>query len=160
MARGIAFCLGVVLLSSLLVFTSPSPAAGPLSKGQTIYVPIYSHVVVGPKALPIDMGARLSIRNTDQARPITVLFAKYYNSDGQFIRNYLKKPVTLKPLATTSSLVDVYDKTGGSGANFIVKWESAKAVNPPVVEAVHISWKGQLGISFLTSGRVLSETAP
>lgn len=158
MARGIAFCLGVLFLSSLLLSTAPSLAAGPLSQGQTIYVPIYSHVQVGPKALPIDMGATLSIRNTDQAHPITVVSAEYYSSDGRLLRNYLKKPVVLKPLATTSTQVDVYDKTGGSGANFIVKWESAKPVNPPVVQAVHISWKGQLGISFLTSGRVISET--
>ena len=58
------------------------------------------------------------------------------------------------------TLVDVLDKTGGSGANFIVKWESATPVDPPVIQAVHISWKGQLGISFLTSGRVISDNSP
>jgi hypothetical protein len=128
-----------------------------MSKGETLYVPIYSHVEVGPKAIPIDLGATLSIRNTDQAHPITILFAKYYDSKGRFLRNYLKETVTIKPLGTISRQVDVSDKTGGLGANFIVKWKSDTAVDRPVVQAVHISWKGQLGISFLTTGRAIRE---
>jgi hypothetical protein len=36
-----------------------------LSDGQTVYVPIYSHIYSGIKARPFDLAATLSIRNTD-----------------------------------------------------------------------------------------------
>ena len=47
------------------------------------------------------------------------------------------------------------DKSGGSGANFIVEWKSDKYVNPPIVESVMIGTQTQQGISFTSRGRVI-----
>ena len=50
------------------------------------------------------------------------------------------------------------DKTGGSGANFIVVWKSDTYVNPPIVETIMISTKGQQGISFTSRGQVIIQS--
>jgi len=44
-------------------------------------------------------------------------------------------------------------RSGGSGANFIVEWESDKPVNPPIVETIMIGTQDQQGISFTSRGR-------
>jgi hypothetical protein len=54
-------------------------------------------------------------------------------------------------------LVKVYDKRGGPGANFIVKWQSDNKVNQPIIEGIIISTKGQQGISFICPGKIISE---
>ncbi len=43
-----------------------------LSKGQTVYVPVYSNVFSGPKKLPFHLATTLSIRNTDLTNPLKV----------------------------------------------------------------------------------------
>ena len=40
-----------------------------LSSGQTVYVPIYSHIYSGVKGRPFDLAATLSIRNTNLKSP-------------------------------------------------------------------------------------------
>jgi hypothetical protein len=54
-------------------------------------------------------------------------------------------------------LVKVSDKRGGPGAKFIVKWQSDNKVNQPIIEGIMLSTKGQLGISFICSGKIISE---
>ena len=66
--------------------------------GQTVYVPVYSHIYAeGGK--PILLEATLSIRNTDHNQEITIASVNYYDTNGNLIKNYLEKPVLLKPLA-------------------------------------------------------------
>jgi len=48
------------------------------------------------------------------------------------------------------------DTSGGSGANFIVKWTAQQGVTKPVVEAVMITAFHQ-GISLISPGRVIEE---
>ena len=57
-----------------------------LSDGQTVYVPIYSHIYSGIKARPFDLAATLSIRNTDPTHAITLLAVTYYDSDGKLVQ--------------------------------------------------------------------------
>jgi len=47
------------------------------------------------------------------------------------------------------------DKSGGSGANFIVAWKSKTPVNPPIIESIMIGTQSQQGISFTSRGRVI-----
>ena len=47
--------------------------------------------------------------------------------------------------------------SGGSGAKFIVRWESTEPVNPPLIEAIMISTKSQQGISFISRGQAINE---
>src|SRR5262245_27746879 len=63
--------------------------------GQTIYVPIYSHIYTGGKTRTINLTATLSIRNTDAQNPIRLTSARYYGSDGNLLKEYVPKPLRL-----------------------------------------------------------------
>jgi hypothetical protein len=140
------------------VFPAPAFASEALqSKGQTVYIPVYSHIYSGNREKPFYLAATLSIRNTDPARSIFISLADYYDSDGKLIQQYLKKPIELKPMASTRFVVKESDRAGGSGANFIVKWNAPQMVNRPIMEAVMISTQMSQGISFVTRGQVISD---
>jgi hypothetical protein len=118
---------------------------------QMLYVPVYSHIYAkGGK--PFLLEATLSVRNTDPNEDITIASARYYDTNGNLIRDYLEKPMRLKPLATAEFLVAQKEIEGGSGANFIVEWVSDTKVNQPVIEAVMIGIEGQTSISFVRPG--------
>ena len=63
-----------------------------LSEGQTVYVSFYTHIYSGLKGRPFELGATLSVRNTDPKHPITLVSVKFYDTDGKMIKNYLDKP--------------------------------------------------------------------
>jgi hypothetical protein len=127
------------------------------SVGQTVYIPIYSHIYSGDKERPVDLAATLSVRNTDPGRSIMIMAVDYYNSEGKLLRNYLSAPVELHKMATLRYVVKESDKEGGSGANFVVRWQAGQAVVPPLIESVMISTQSQQGISFTSRGKVISE---
>lgn len=128
-----------------------------LSKGQTIYVSVYSHIYSGDREHPFYLTATLSIRNTDPKKEIAILSVDYYDSGGKLLKQYLEKPVHLKPLASTRYVIKESDKSGGSGANFIVKWSAPEMVNAPIIESIMIGTKTQQGISFISRGRVIRD---
>lgn len=126
-----------------------------LSSGETLYVPVYSNVYAGPKAVPHQLATMLSIHNIDPNNAITIIKADYYDSNGNFIESYIKKPVNLKPFNHTFFYLKEYDVRGGQGANFIVKWQAEKKVNQPIIEA--LMYGVRAGISFTSSGHIISE---
>jgi hypothetical protein len=128
-----------------------------ISTGQTVYVPVYSHIYSGDREHPFYLTATLSIRNTDPKHAITVLSVDYYDSKGKLLKSYLESPITLNALASTRYIIKESDKSGGSGANFIVKWKSDAKVNAPVIESIMIGTKTQQGISFISRGRVIQQ---
>jgi hypothetical protein len=125
------------------------------STGETLYVPIYSNVYAGPKAVTHQLATMLSIHNIDPKHMITISKADYYDSDGKFIESYIKKPIHLKPFAHTYFYLKEYDTRGGPGANFLVKWHSEKKVNQPIVEA--LMYGARAGVSFTSTGQIISE---
>ena len=127
------------------------------SDGQTVYVPVYSHIYGGNRERPFNLAVTLSIRNTDMSGGIRIASADYYNSEGELVEKYLDQETTLGPLATLRYVVRESDTSGGSGANFIVKWYSDTAVSPPVIESVMIGTQSQQGISFTSRGQVISD---
>lgn len=127
------------------------------SIGQTIYVPVYSHIYQLNQQKTFNLTATLSFRNVDLNRALTLTKVLYYDSQGNIVKNYLEEPKTINPLASTSFVVEENDLRGGVGANFIVAWESEEQVFPPVVEAVMISTSQQQGISFVSVGRVIED---
>jgi len=152
--------LSVYLVLFLLVgLLSPLPAqAGPrcgLSEGQTLYIPAYSHIYFGDRERPYLLTVTLSIRNVDPEHSITVTRADYYETQGKYLKKFIAKPVVLKPLESKRYVIPERDESGGSGANFMVDWKSAKPVNAPIVESIMIGTKGQQGISFTSRGRVI-----
>ena len=149
--------LGAVVL---LIGLSTGARAGSeiaLSAGQTVYVPIYSHIYSGLKGRPFGLAATLSIRNTDPKHAITLVSVKYFDSAGKLVKEYLEKPAELAAMASTRYILPEGDTSGGSGANFLVKWQSAKKVNPPLIEGVMIGTRSGQGISFVSRGQVISD---
>ena len=123
----------------------------PVVADQMVYVPVYSHIYAkGGK--PFLLEATLSVRSTDTNEDITIVSVRYYDTNGNLIKDYLEKPMLLKPLATVEFLVAQKEIEGGSGANFIVEWVSDTRVNQPVIEAVMIGIEGQTSISFVRTG--------
>ncbi len=146
----------LVLLSIIIcIVSTPAGADMRLLKGQTIYIPVYSHIYSGDREQPFYLAATLSIRNTDISGAITITAVDYYDSKGKFLKHYLENALTLGPMATQRYVVPESDKSGGSGAKFIIKWRSDQPVAEPLIESVMISTKTQQGISFTSRGRVL-----
>ena len=139
-----------------LKYLPPQPKASEIPpksmvEGQMVYVPVYSHIYAkGGK--PFLLEATLSIRNSDPKADLTIATVRYYDTNGELLRDYLEKPMLLKPLATIEFLVAQKEIEGGSGANFIVEWESDKKVNKPIIEAVMIGIEDQASISFVRTG--------
>ena len=126
--------------------------------GQTVYVPIYSHIYhYNSQDQVMNLSATLSIRNTDLTNSIIITSVRYYDSDGKLIRQDIKTPVELKPLASTDFFIAADDTSGGSGANFIVEWVAEKTVYEPVIEAVMISTSSSQGISFVSPAKILKQ---
>lgn len=157
MARVTIAIVAALILAGFALTLCWAASTPELSTGQTLYLSIYSHIYGGPKSRPIDLTATVSIRNTDSASSIRILSLKYYNSNGALLKEYLTKPLQLGRYASVRFIVEELDKSGGSGANFIVKWTSTRKVNPPVVEGVHIGTRSGQGISFITQARIIMD---
>ena len=150
----------VMCLSVLLGLFVPAAQAAPeegLSRGQLVYVPVYSHVYYGDYERKILLTGILSLRNTDPSQAITLTKADYYNSDGKLIKSYLPQPTALKPMASTRLIIKESDTQGGSGANFLVEWQAETEVNEPIMEGVMIGAAGQQGISFTSRGKAIKK---
>ncbi|WP_022850729.1 DUF3124 domain-containing protein [Limisalsivibrio acetivorans] len=125
------------------------------SKGQTVYIPVYSEIYAGARSKPMDLVVTVSIHNTSSEESILLEKVDYHDTSGNLIKHYLDKPLLLGPLATAQYIVREKDDTGGSGANFIVKWSAKEKVPQPVTESVMIGAKSSLGISFVSPGVII-----
>lgn len=147
-----------VCLSILIFPYQPSYADKnlELSDGQRLYVPAYSHIYSGNNERPFLLAVTLSIRNIDPKYPIKVTVVDYYTTQGTHLKHFLNDEKIVKPLESLRYIIPERDKSGGSGANFIVEWKSDKTVNPPIVETVMIGTQTQQGVSFTSRGRVIT----
>ncbi|MBP8626715.1 MAG: DUF3124 domain-containing protein [Syntrophorhabdales bacterium] len=128
-----------------------------LSRGQTLYVPVYSQIYYGDRERPYWLAVTVSIRNTDQTYPITIIRADYYGTKGELLKRYIDSPLKLNANTSTRFVVKESEDKGGSGANFIVVWVSENAVNPPIIESIMIGTLYQRGISFTSRGQAILE---
>lgn len=152
MSRSLTRFILIVLAAWMILWALPAGAAD-LYRGQTIYVPAYSHIYHGPKATAFDLVCTLSVRNTDMNSTIEIVSVNYFNSKGDLAKRFLEGSEELKPLATKEFIIEKDDSLGGSGANFIVVWRAKEDVNPPLVEAVMIGTQSNQGISFTSRGK-------
>jgi Protein of unknown function (DUF3124) len=151
---------------ALLLLASGALAdeVAPLSRGQTVYAPVYSEILHGNldgsgKASRMPLSAMLSIRNTNPGAGITLTSVRYYDSAGKMLREYLSQPKALAPLATAEIFVEHRDMTGGAGAKFLVVWDAPSPVNPPIVEVVHAYFFGNQSTAFISPGRAIDPSA-
>ncbi len=128
-----------------------------LSKGETVYVSVYSNVFVGSAKEKFQLSSMLSVRNTDPKHPITVMKADYYDTDGRIVRSYVYTPVRLDPLASKYFFVEPQDARGGEGANFLVKWTAEQPVNQPIIETLMLNLYGKQGLAFRCPGKIITE---
>ncbi len=126
---------------------------------QIVYVPAYSSIYWGFNEQLADLAITLSIRNVNQKDSIVVHSAKYFDSDGKQLRDFVPSPSELGAMATADFVIPRFDATGGPGANFLVEWSSSADVDEPVVEAVMIGQNGNAGISFTGIGRALPKAS-
>lgn len=146
-----------ILVLMSMTMASISHANPPLSRGQTLYVPVYSTIFSTPRRIPFNLATTLSIRNTDPAAAITITSADYYDTKGKMVRRYVTRPLPLAPLESTDIYIPEDDAAGVAGANFIVRWQATREVNPPIVESIMIGMKSGQGISFVSSGKEIRE---
>ncbi|MEF8709564.1 MAG: DUF3124 domain-containing protein [Candidatus Accumulibacter propinquus] len=154
------------LLAALLFTGTMAPALAegiePPTKGQTVYVPIYSEIRHGNvassgKSDSTLMSVLVSVRNTDPSNPIRVVAAPYYNTDGVLIRNSVQMPRVIAPFGTFELFVELRENAGGSGANYAIKWDAATPVSPPTIEALHSKFQAGYSVAFISRGRAISE---
>lgn len=145
------------LAGLLLTAVGPVPAsASPevrLSKGQTVYVPVYSNIFSGPRSRAFPLATTLAIRNTDLSASFRIIAIDYFDTNGKMVRRYVGKPIDVGPLASSYIHIDEKDVSGGFGANFIVRWEADRVINAPIIECVMIGANSGQGISFVSPGQ-------
>jgi hypothetical protein len=151
---------GLLLVACVLMGASEAREPPPRTQGQTVYVPVYSDVMSGntsragkPDRWPLSV--MLSIRNTDPHRELTVRSIRYYDTAGKFLRDY-PAGVKLAALGTMEVFVEHQDQSGGSGANFLVVWQSDKPINAPIIETVHTHFLGTRSVAFTSRGQPLA----
>lgn len=101
------YLLGSTLLALLLSCAPPStppplsqvssqaPAGPALTspireiQGQTVYVPVYSHIYVRDETRTFDLTVTLSVRNTDSERSLDLLGVRYYDTAGGLLHTYV-----------------------------------------------------------------------
>jgi hypothetical protein len=136
-------------------YTSPNGIT--LYGWQSLYLPIYSHLYHGEvnprtgKPSETLVSAHVSIRNTDPRASLQVTSARYYNTEGKLLREFLPKPQSVAPLGTYEIFIPRTDSTGGSGANFIIEWNAERPINPPLVEALHADIREARTLLFITT---------
>lgn len=145
-----------------VVSTANAQELRALSKGQTLYLPVYSHMLYGNmgksgKASAVLLSTLVSIRNTDTKRSLRVLSARYFDTNGKLLGERMAAPAVIPPLGTLELFVELNDASGGSGANFIIKWDAEQAVNPPLVESLHANMDGGKAVIFMTQSVPISE---
>mgnify|MGYP001558198580 CR=1 FL=1 len=146
------FC---ALMAAFAVFAQEPPAR---SLGQFLYLPVYSHIWHGDvdrSGLPVKalVSVLVSVRNTDPVRPMRLVSAQYYDTDGKRIKEYISAPRIIGPMGTYELFIPRSDDTGGSGANFVIAWRSDAPINPPIVEGVHANLPTGRSIAFITSAQ-------
>ena len=151
-----------VLLAVLSIGIAHGQSAGGRSLGQTLYLPVYSHIWHGDTTASGEpaktlVSVSVSIRNTDLAKSIRVMSAQYYDTDGKKLRNYVPTAQAIPPMGTLELFVPRSDDTGGSGANFIIVWKADQAASPPIVEGIHANMPTGRAIAFISSARTLPE---
>ncbi len=130
-----------------------------IAMGQTVFVPAYSEIFYGGENRLLSLTTTLAIHNTDLEHPIIISSVRYYNTDGELVREFVDTPLQLNAMATTGFVIESQDTTGGWGANFLVEWVAESPVYEPVIEAVMVSSTGTEGVSFISEGRIVSEQA-
>lgn len=120
-------------------------------KTRKVYVPVYSDIYQRTRNERTLLTSTLSIHNTSETDTLYLSRIDYYNTEGKLVRKYIESTIFLTTFETLEYVVDEEDKTGGSGANFIIEWYGNEKLNP-IFQAVMIGGLGNKSFSFTTEG--------
>lgn len=144
-------------LTFLLMLPAVSISQEALTKGQSVYLPVYSTIYFGDKKNEFNLTVTVNIRNTNTNNSIKIESIKYYSTDGKLISKFTGSAFKLDPLQSYQVVIKESDTSAGIGGHFIIRWSADKKVNRPVIESVMIGTKQQQGISFMCEGVVINE---
>ncbi len=149
------------ILTFVIALVMPCISAAqslPAHSSQILYLPIYSHIYHGDldsagKPVQTLLSAHVSIRNTNTNKSLKLQYARYYDTDGKLLKEFVPDALVIPPLGTYELFVPRSDISGGSGANFLIAWSAQTSVNPPLVEALHVDIQAARALTFITSAR-------
>jgi hypothetical protein len=124
-------------------------------RGQVLYMPIYSNLPYRD-GKQYDLSAFLAIHNTDLKNKITITKVDFFNTNGKLIKHFITAEQQIDPLATVIITIPQKDQSG-TGANFLVEWIADTPVNVPLIESIMKDLSGNLGLAFLSTGRIIRE---
>lgn len=81
----------------------------------------------------------------------------YYETQGKLLKKFVPTTLTIGPLESIRYVIPEKEKVGGSGANFIIEWESDTPMNAPIAESIMIGAQSGQGISFTSRGTVIAQ---
>lgn len=119
--------------------------------GSRVYVPAYARAFSYRNEQTVSLVTTLAVHNTDMENPIFLRKIEYYSEGGRLLKEFMKEPKILGPMATAVYPLVPEKEGAGIGANAVVEWVSEHKVSRPVIEAIMIS-EGTLGISFISPG--------
>lgn len=125
-----------------------------LVTGKT-YLSIYSQIYSISEHKTHNLTAMVSIRNTSETDTIYLNKAKYFDTKGSLVKNYIEHSIYISPLETIEIIIGEKETEGGTGSNFIFDWQTKTNTSEPLFEAVMNSTIGQQGLSFTTQGKRL-----
>ena len=168
--------LAACLLSLALAFAlgcdqqAPDPKVGAQGKSQTIakgpvkvamgkvvYVPAYAQVFYHQDQRTLSLVPPLSIHSTVPKHSFILRSLRYYSEDGTLLKEYLREPRILSPMATATYGLYPESPNVGIGANAVVEWVSEQKIVKPIIEAVMISTQGTYGVSFISPGYAIQD---
>ena len=152
----------LLALAATLACGAATAQSLPSAMSQVLYLPIYSHIYHGDldargKSVQTLLSAHVSIRNTNIGKSLKLHYARYYDTDGKLLKEFVPNPVVIPPLGTHELFVPRSDVSGGSGANFLISWSADTSVNPPLVEALHANLDGGKAVVFTSQAVPVAE---
>tara|TARA_B100001971_G_scaffold215185_1_gene259411 strand:+ start:96756 stop:97295 length:540 start_codon:yes stop_codon:yes gene_type:complete len=123
--------------------------------GQLVYVPVYSSIYNQYESNILHMTAILSIRNISPNKEIIITRIEYYDTNGKLIKKFIHKPFSLGKMSSKDFVIAENDLEGGTGANFLVEWDSKTKIATPIIESIMIGNLGTKGFSFTSRGKVI-----
>lgn len=128
----------------------------------TTYLSAYSEIYSQTKLRTIPLTVMLSIRSGSFTDTTIINKITYYDTDGEILKEYLAKPIILKPMQSIDYIVALNSKEnkepqkrGGTGAHFIVGW-GAKRNTQPIMQCVMHGSIGNHSVSFMVPGKSIA----
>lgn len=125
----------------------------PFASTQSVYVPAYSNLYHMEGSRKSYFTVVLSLRNISFTDTVYFTKVDYHDSRGKKIRQYIDKPLVLRPMESAEYIIEQTEDQGGAGANFIVDYKTNALIrNKPIIQAVMVGSIGHYGFSFKVDG--------